>query len=74
MGSEDGNWGYGYQWWVGQMAGVDFAAGIGLGNQRVFVAPSERMVVTIFAGEYNKLGSHSDHIFARVLGARASCA
>jgi CubicO group peptidase (beta-lactamase class C family) len=71
MGSEDASWGYGYQWWVGRMGGVDFAAAVGLGNQRVFVVPSERLVVTIFAGEYNKLGGHSEHIFARVLAARA---
>jgi CubicO group peptidase (beta-lactamase class C family) len=71
MGSEDANWGYGYQWWVGQMGGVEFAAAVGLGNQRVFVVPAERLVVTIFAGEYNKLGGHSEHIFARILGARA---
>jgi CubicO group peptidase (beta-lactamase class C family) len=71
MGSEDANWGYGYQWWVGRMGGVDFAAAVGLGNQRVFVVPSEHLVVTIFAGEYNKLGGHSEHIFSRVLAARA---
>jgi len=53
------------------MGGVDFAAAVGLGNQRVFVVPSERLVVTILAGEYNKLGGHSEHIFARVLSARA---
>jgi CubicO group peptidase (beta-lactamase class C family) len=72
MGSEDANWGYGYQWWVGHIGGVDFAAAVGLGNQRVFVVPSEGLVVTIYAGEYNKLGGHSEHLFARILASRTS--
>jgi CubicO group peptidase (beta-lactamase class C family) len=71
MGSGDARWGYGYQWWVGRPAGFDAAAAVGLGNQRVFLVPSQRLAVTIFAGEYNKLGGHSERIFARVMAARA---
>ena len=55
---------------VGRIAGVNFAVAVELGNQRVFVVPSERLVITIFAGEYNKLGRHSERIFERVITAR----
>jgi len=63
-------WGYGYQWWIGQPEGYDVAAAIGNGNQRVFVVPKERMVATIFAGEYNKFEGHSERLFAAVMAAR----
>ena len=69
MGLEDARWSFGYQWWLGQLGRVEFAAAVGLGNQRVFVVPSARLVVTILAGEYNKVGSSSEQIFARVLAA-----
>jgi CubicO group peptidase (beta-lactamase class C family) len=61
-------WGYGYQWWVGHFPeGYDVAAAVGNGNQRVFVSPKERIVVTVFAGEYNKFGGHSDRLFTRIM-------
>jgi CubicO group peptidase (beta-lactamase class C family) len=68
-GSAD--WGYGYQWWVGRPAGYEAAVARGNGNQRVFVAPKERVAVTIFAGEYNKFEGHSERLFGAIMGARA---
>jgi CubicO group peptidase (beta-lactamase class C family) len=69
--SDDGVWGYGYQWWIGDLrTGQRVVAGVGNGNQRLFVVPAERLVVTVFAGEYNKFEGHSERILDRVLAAR----
>jgi CubicO group peptidase (beta-lactamase class C family) len=65
-------WGYGYQWWVGRPAGYDVAAAVGNGNQRVFIVPKEHIVVTVFAGEYNKFEGHSERLFAAIMAARTS--
>ena len=70
--SDDGKWGYGYQWWMGRLAdGEQFAAGVGNGNQRLFVLPDADLVVTILAGEYNKFEGHSDRLLDRILSARS---
>jgi CubicO group peptidase (beta-lactamase class C family) len=69
--SDDGVWGYGYQWWVGDLpTGVRVVAGVGNGNQRLFVIPAERLVITVLAGEYNVFEGHSERILDRVLAAR----
>jgi len=69
--SNNGLWGYGYQWWVGDLSsGIRVIAGVGNGNQRLFILPSEKLVVTILAGEYNKFEGHSERILYRVLAAR----
>jgi CubicO group peptidase (beta-lactamase class C family) len=69
--SDGGVWGYGYQWWVGDLpTGQRVVAGVGNGNQRLFVIPAERLVVTVFAGEYNVFEGHSERILDRVLAAR----
>ncbi|HMI97192.1 MAG TPA: serine hydrolase [Micropepsaceae bacterium] len=47
---------YGYQWWLGRsLVGareVDWAAGVGLGGQRVVVVPSLDLIVVMTAGLY----------------------
>jgi CubicO group peptidase (beta-lactamase class C family) len=69
--SDEGVWGYGYQWWVGDLpSGQRVLAGVGNGNQRLFVVPGERLVVTVFAGQYNAFEPHSERILDRVLAAR----
>ena len=69
--SVGGVWGYGYQWWVGDLSsGHRVVAGVGNGNQRLFVVPDEGIVVTIFAGEYNVFEGHSNRILDRVLASR----
>lgn len=49
---------YGYQWWLGRSLiakhEVDWAAGVGLGGQRLFVVPDKRLVVAVNAGLYNR--------------------
>ena len=63
--------GYGYQWWVGELpSGERVVLGTGVGDQKLFVLPSERLVVTIFAGQYNASEPYSDRILQRVLAAR----
>ena len=66
--------GYGYQWWVRTApSGERVIAGVGLGDQRLMVLPDEqRLVVTIFAGEYDGGPRHSDRILDRILAARQS--
>lgn len=48
--------GYGYLWWLGKsnVAGhdVDWAAGFGLGGQRLYVVPSLDLVVAVNAGDF----------------------
>ena len=67
--SEDGRWGYGYQWWIGTLPnGPKVIAGVGNGNQRLFIVPDAKLVVTIFAGEYNIGGGHSNRLMYRIFG------
>jgi CubicO group peptidase (beta-lactamase class C family) len=69
--SDGGIWGYGYQWWIGDLAsGHRVVAGVGNGNQRLFVVPDEQLVVTVLAGQYNAFSPHSELILERVLAAR----
>jgi CubicO group peptidase (beta-lactamase class C family) len=69
--SDGGVWGYGYQWWVGDLrTGERVVAGFGNGNQRLFIIPAERLAVTVLAGEYNKFEGHSERLLDRVLAAR----
>lgn len=70
--SDDGIWGYGYQWWIGDLpSGERVVAGVGNGNQRLFVLPDEGLVVTVMAGEYNRFNEDGLRILRRVLAARS---
>ncbi len=54
-------------------SGERVVAGAGNGNQRLFVLPVERLVVTVLAGQYNlPFKPHSEMILKRVLAARGS--
>ena len=48
---------YGYQWWLGRsLAGgrqVDWIAARGYGGQRLFIVPSQDIVVVVLAGHYD---------------------
>ena len=71
-------YGYGYHWWRGSVesrAGTsDVIAAPGFGGQRLFILPDERLVVTIFAGNYenpNFLNALSDELMERIVSMRA---
>jgi CubicO group peptidase (beta-lactamase class C family) len=53
----DGLFFYGYQWWLGRSfrngSELTWAAGVGLGGQRLYVVPSLDLVVMITAGHYS---------------------
>jgi len=69
--SNGGMWGYGYQWWTGRFPdGPTVVAAVGNGNQRLFILPEERLVVTVLAGEYNSFEGHSEALLLRILAAR----
>jgi CubicO group peptidase (beta-lactamase class C family) len=57
IGASDRLFFYGYHWWLGrslvQRKEVMWAAGIGLGGQRLFVVPAYDLVVVITAGHYD---------------------
>jgi CubicO group peptidase (beta-lactamase class C family) len=48
---------YGYQWWLGRSLvngrQVDWALGLGLGGQRLFIVPQLDMIVLVMAGLYH---------------------
>ncbi|WP_087025390.1 serine hydrolase domain-containing protein [Thaumasiovibrio subtropicus] len=76
--SDNGMWGYGYQWWIGD---TDLAqtpqkqriiAGVGNGNQRLYILPDHELVVTIYAGDYNAFSQHSQDILFKILAAKSS--
>src|SRR5262245_33017257 len=57
---------YGYQWWMGKSAVGDHAiswiAGIGLGGQRIYIAPAYDLIVVITAGLYDAQFEYQDRI------------
>lgn len=69
--SAGGTWGYGYHWWHGRFPqGYTVTAAFGNGNQRVFILPEQRLVVTVLAGEYNKFEGHSERLLHAIMAAR----
>jgi len=69
--SAGGMWGFGYLWWIGDLAdGQRIVAAKGNGNQRLFILPEQKIVVTVLAGEYNRHGNHSERILHRILAVR----
>ncbi len=56
IGMDDRLFYYGYHWWLGRSLVSDreivWAAGIGLGGQRLFVVPDLKLVTVITAGHY----------------------
>ncbi len=52
----NGVYGYGFQWWHGRFPSkkgeIEAVTGVGHGGQRLFVIPKDRLVVTIYAGNY----------------------
>ncbi len=57
IGAADRLFYYGLHWWLGRSLvhgrDVAWAAGIGLGGQRLFVVPAANMVVVVTAGHYD---------------------
>ena len=62
-----GTYGYGFQWWPGRSNSIpayNIIAGFGLGGQQLLVVPELHLVVTVFAGNYDR---HGQHLFNWVL-------
>jgi CubicO group peptidase (beta-lactamase class C family) len=63
--------GYGYQWWIGELAGERLPIASGNGGQRVIVDKKARMVTVITAGLYDSREQVEGpmQVFAAVLDA-----
>jgi CubicO group peptidase (beta-lactamase class C family) len=62
-----GTYGYGFQWWPGRSNSIPtykIIAGFGLGGQQLLVVPELHLVVTVFAGNYDR---HGQNLFGWVL-------
>jgi CubicO group peptidase (beta-lactamase class C family) len=57
IGAADRLYFYGYQWWLGRSLiarkELSWAAGIGLGGQRLYILPSLELVTVVTAGHYS---------------------
>ncbi len=71
--SPDGTYGYGFMWYPGQTTGSEgyrVIKALGNGDQRIFIVPEKEIVVTVFAGNYNKYYFQSgEKVFAKVMDA-----
>ncbi len=70
----NGIYGYGFQWWHGRFRSekgeIVSITGVGHGGQRLFVIPEDKLVVTIFAGNYGSRDwTISERAMKRVVGA-----
>lgn len=50
--------------------GYEVAAAKGIGDQNVFILHKEKIVVTMFAGSYNRFDGKGERILHRILAAR----
>ena len=66
-----GRWLYGYQWWMGNSVVGDHAiswiAGVGLGGQRIYIAPAFDLVVVVTAGLYDAPFEDQDRAVKNIL-------
>jgi len=63
-----GTFGYGFQWWPGRSNSIPsyrIIAGFGNGGQQLLIIPEHHLVVTVFAGNYNR---YRQGLFNWVLG------
>jgi CubicO group peptidase (beta-lactamase class C family) len=68
-----GVWGYGYQWWIGDLpSGPRVVSALGNGDQCLHVVPEEGVAVTVFGGRYNQPATLCLGILERVLAARGA--
>lgn len=69
-----GVYGYGFMWYPGRSKsepGNRIIRAAGNGDQRLFIMPEEKIVVTVFAGVYNQFRHRNgEAILARVMAAR----
>jgi CubicO group peptidase (beta-lactamase class C family) len=69
-----GVYGYGYFWYPGEFkdrGGLRVIRAVGNGDQRLLIAPDQRIAVTVFAGNYNDFQHASgDRVFGAVMAAR----
>ncbi len=58
---------YGYQWYMGDIAGAHWVGGIGWGGQRLFAFPTLDLVVAMNCGNYRKSGMEQTRIVNTVV-------
>ena len=67
-------YGFGYQWWPiksGSIPPYDIIGGMGKGGQRLLVVPQHRLVLTVFAGNYDSYQQDmGNRLLHRVVAAR----
>ncbi len=71
--SEGGIWGYGYQWWHGNLNSpkpTGVIAAVGYGGQRLFIVPSEDLVVILFSGNHYSGSGDETEILRRIIGSK----
>jgi len=65
------NFGYGYMWYPSSHMGANAYGAIGNGQQRLFIVPEQKLVVTMLAGMYNQAAlNETDGIIRSVLQAQ----
>ena len=69
-----GVYGYGFMWYPGRMLGSNgyrVIRAAGNGDQRVFILPDAKLVITVFAGNYNNFRFRTGRkILDRVMSSR----
>lgn len=72
--SSDGTYGYGFMWYPGRLkdgSDLEVFGASGNGQQRLYVVPARRVVVTVLAGMYNQRPKgETQRLFRKVLEAQ----
>lgn len=70
----DGAIGYGFMWYPGRTlgeSGYEIVGAMGNGDQRIYIMPEQKIVVTVFGGLYNRRDiRNGSRILAKVMAAR----
>jgi CubicO group peptidase (beta-lactamase class C family) len=73
----NGRFAYGYHWWIGRSSAggrdIEWIVGSGFGGQRLYIVPSEKLVIASYEGSYGKplQGLAGSTALTQVLSARS---